>query len=472
MSVTGAVTTATTVTNTGSFSADALTATGLLANGAADDSTAPMTITNDLTSAGVTNYAAITVGGNMDAGAVALTNNAGGTIAVTGSLTIGADSTNAGTLTAGSFTGGAHAFGNTGTASLGVMTSTGAITSSGMLSISEGSTAASFVGSGGTTNLMITTTDLTTLNTSGGTQELLDLTGAATFDGSSKVMIYASEATLESGSAAAEDAEVIISGSAMQFDDGTTTDAYDDSTDSISVSSGSALLSITDVQLTAAGITADISINSAGDVLNGSGATDSTEDLANAFQSDDLAAEQVVTGVYGTLAANSGSVEELTDYLDDIRPDDSGSAVMAASEATTAAMGNIMNRGANLRGVSFGDLQTGDNVWIQALYSKADQDARDGNLGYESTLAGFTFGADRDMDGQTFGFAVSYGDSHIDFDGRDQRDEVTTYLGSLYHFMRRDTMYIDSSLTLGGSDHKGRRLSGAAQMNSKYHSEQ
>ncbi len=395
-----------------------------------------------------------------------------GTIAVTGSLTIGADSTNAGTLTAGSFTGGAHAFGNTGTASLGVMTSTGAIISSGTLSISEGSTAASFVGSGGTTNLMITTTDLTTLNTSGGTQELLDLTGAATFDGSSKVMIYASEATLESGSAAAEDAEVIISGSAMQFDDGTTTDAYDGSTDSISFSSGSALLNITDVQLTATGITADISINSAGDVLDGSGTTDSTEDLANAFQSDDLAAEQVVTGVYGTLAENSGSTEAMTDYLDQIRPDDSGSAALAASDATTAAMGNVMSRGASLRGVNSGDMLSVDGMWIQALYSEAEQDARNGNLGYESEMAGFTLGFDKEMDDQTFGLAFSYGDSHIDFSDRYQRDEVTSFLASIYHFKRSGNMYLDSSLSLGSSSHKGRRMSGAAQLNSDYDSSQ
>ncbi|KEI71010.1 autotransporter outer membrane beta-barrel domain-containing protein [Endozoicomonas elysicola] len=450
-----------TLTNSGTFTGDINGGTNTLTNNAGGvvsgaiidvdggllTNAGTITATGALTALGITNDGSITAD-SINSGSAALTNNAAGTINVTNALTIGAASSNAGTINAGSFAAGANAFTNTGTATLGVMASTGTVTNSGTLSINEGSTVATYDGSGGTLELVATS----------GAGALLTASSSATLDADSKIVVNGSDAFVSSASAATN--IELISG---------TLSATGFSTDNIS--SGSALISLSNLTLAGASVAADVEVLSADSVLDGSGATESTQSLASDFQTLS-AEEQVVTGVYGTLIDNSGSTSEMNDYLDEIRPDDSGSAALTVSDATAAAMSNIRNRGASLRGISFGDLQTGDNLWIQALYSQADQDARGGNLGYESTLAGFTFGADRDMDGQTFGFAVSYGDSHIDFDGRDQRDEVTTYLGSLYHFMRRDTMYIDSSLTLGGSDHKGRRLSGAAQMNSKYHSEQ
>lgn len=134
-------------------------------------------------------------------------------------------------------------------------------------------------------------------------------------------------------------------------------------------------------------------------------------------------------------------------------------------------MGNIMNRGASLRGVNFGDMQAAGGVWLQALYGKAEQDAKGGNMGYNSDLSGFTLGMDRENDDQTTGFAFSYGKSDIDF-SRNQKDEVESYIGTFYNFWRHDNLYVDTSLSLGDSTHKGSRLNGAANMTSNYGSTQ
>lgn len=238
------------------------------------------------------------------------------------------------------------------------------------------------------------------------------------------------------------------------------------------VSAGSIFIDVSDVKVTGAQVTADLNVSTAAEVASEVGIDASSTNLAEDFFEDNLPGEQVITDVYGSIFDASGNADELEDYLDDIRPDDSGSAALTASQATTAAMGNILDRGANLRGVNFGDMLSSSGIWLQALYSRAKQEETRDNLGYKSTLKGFTLSFDRKKENQTFGIALSHGKSDVEFIDRDQDDQVKTYLSSFYHFWRHGSGYLDSSLSLGRSVHKGSRMKSSANLASQYDSNQ
>lgn len=359
------------------------------------------------------------------------------TMLVRGALITKTDLTNYGMITVQSF-----------------MRSEGDVVNKGILSIEEGSTADNFDGSGGEL-ILTSTSEVNSIYT------LLDVNTNATVDADTSITVNASARTLSK--AGTQNDVVLIESS------GLTSTGFDAGN---SISSGSILLRLSDAKISGNNITADLEVLSAGNILNVSASSVDIANLANDFQDMNTAGQQVIESVYGSLVDNSASSAEMSEYLDEIRPDDSGSAAIAASDASTAAMGNIMNRGANLRGVNFGDMQAAGGVWLQALYGKARQDAKDGNLGYDSDLGGFTLGLDSEQDNRTRGIAFSYGKSDIKFPSRSQKDEVESYIGTFYNFWRMDRMYVDTSLSLGGSTHKGSRLSGAANMTSDYGSTQ
>lgn len=270
---------------------------GLLTNGGI------IAVDGDLDATGVTNSAgSISVGGDLDARGAAFDNAEGASVNVTGLLTVDdATSSNAGSLISGSFTN-TNIFTNTGDAKLGQITndsSNGSFVNSKTLSIDSGSDMGTgdFNTAGGSVDI-----EMEALNNTG-----LTTTGDIFVDADSVLTISVKDSLLESAGSQVG-ATILAAGGDLKFiasdENAGMADAIDlteGSAETFSVSSGSILLDVSNVNRTADGVTADLSINSAGDVVEGIGANDATVDLANDFQKIDTEGEQFIADVYGSL---------------------------------------------------------------------------------------------------------------------------------------------------------------------------
>ena len=145
---------------------------------------------------------------------------------------------------------------------------------------------------------------------------------------------------------------------------------------------------------------------------------------------------------------------------------------MTGATVAQSVMGNIASRSSAVRtGANYGDMQASNGFWVQGLYGKSDQKAREGALAYKGDLSGMTFGLDREFGDNTTGMAFSYGKSDVDF-SRDQKDEVKSYVASVYNIWESGNMYVDTSLSFGSSKHESKRFTGAAAATAKYGSTQ
>lgn len=371
---------------------------------------------------------------------------------VNGVLTIDADSTNEGSLYSTGFTTGNNAFTNTGLADLGQVTgsSSGTITNSGTLTLKEGSSLGVFNQSGGTLKLE---------STSGGT---ILATTTANFTNSSKLLVVVGADAMKQGSGSS------ISGSDVTLISGTI-----NGEDNVSVESDNAFVILS--AASGSGIVRKITILDADDIVKDIGYGASTQSLAKQLQGLGTDTDQPlskVTSAYGTLSDNAGSTDELTKYLDNIRPDDSGSSAHTASEAVTGAQNSISDRGVYTRsGINTGGMIAAGSMWMQAVLSKSKQDSREGSLAYNGDMVGYTIGTDGEWGNNTTGVAFTYGSSDVDFE-RDQKDKVKSYIGSVYNTWQSKNWYLDGSLSFGLSKHEGRRMQQAAALSSEYDSMQ
>ncbi|WP_299733157.1 autotransporter outer membrane beta-barrel domain-containing protein [uncultured Endozoicomonas sp.] len=259
----------------------------------------------------------------------------------------------------------------------------------------------------------------------------------------------------------------------LQFKDGEDESAFDPATDSISVEAGNILLKITNPRVTSTGIVVDIETNSVDDIVAGLGFPDVVQQIAEKFQRGITSGDiSDIEELYGSLVLNIGSEAALADYLNKIRPDDSGADAEAGVDMANAVSGNISSRGAAVRtGVNTGDMFSADGFWVQGIFGKSEQKSDGADLGYDGKLRGFTIGADRDIDGVTVGLAFSYGNSDTDFNNnRDQNDSVQSYMGSLYSIWQQEDMYVDGSLSLGTSNHESKIWAGSAAETAEYDS--
>ena len=238
------------------------------------------------------------------------------------------------------------------------------------------------------------------------------------------------------------------------------------------VVAGNILMKIENVRVTSTGIVADISTNSVDDIVAAIGFSDVVQQIAESFQkgiaSGDLKA---LEDLYGELVLNVGTEEALANYLNKIRPDDSGVNAEAGVEMADAVSGNISSRGTAVRtGVNTGDMFSVDGFWVQGIYGESEQKSDGVDLGYDGKLRGFTMGADRENGNMTTGFAFSYANADTDFNGRDQLESVKSYMGSLYTIWQRGNHYVDASLSYGVSNHESKRYAGDAAATAKYDS--
>ena len=441
--------------NSGTITSSSITA------GTLENKAGTVSVTGNATFSSITNKsgASITVDGDLSSGI--LTND--GSLIVKGTTTASGNFTNGGYLELFSLSLGANTFTNNKTASVGVISGTGntsVVTNDGTLNLTEGSEVAAYDGSGGTLQLKVTSDTAAT--------PVLNTTGTTTLDKDSIIKVTAVDNILNG--VGVIDNKVLIEATAMPY---TTLENGD--TDGVSVVQDSILLKISDVKFDSNKLMADLEVLKAGDLAKELGMSDSSQSLANLLQSTDPGDQgkvAAITEAYGGLSANSATTGALKQFLDNVRPDDSGSSAHTASDAVTGAQNTISDRSVYTRsGVNTGGMIASGSMWMQALVSKSTQKSREGSLSYNGKLTGYTIGADTDWGKNTSGLAFTYSSSDVDFD-RDQKDKVKSYIGSVYNIWQNDNWYLDGSLSFGKSRHEGSRMKDAAALSSKYDSMQ
>ena len=386
--------------------------------------------------------------GHISGGAaITLDNKAGGDISGGNIDLNGGSATNAGVITTGQFNADNVTNDAGGVLSAGVLTSTGDVTNNGSFAVVEGSTAINLQNN---SSLSINFTQ--DVEDGGNSATGLAVTTAA-FDGDATVTVSLSGDALKTSGTKSY---TILSGAVSNDDVGV-------------IVSESVLLKAGTIDKTATEFTVSVDVLTAGDVVKDYGFGSNIQTLANQLQAGDVAAASV-EAAYGKFTDNAANAEQLTSYINNVRPDDSGSSAHTASDAVSGAQNTISDRGVYTRsGVNTGGMIASGSFWMQALVSKSKQKSREGSLAYNGDMVGYTIGIDGDWDSNTTGFAFTYGSSDVDFD-RDQKDKVKSYIGSVYNIWQKNNWYLDSSLSFGKSRHEGGRMKDAAALSSKYDS--
>lgn len=160
-----------------------------------------------------------------------------------------------------------------------------------------------------------------------------------------------------------------------------------------------------------------------------------------------LASMQAANSDDPVLTALSGSRAVLT--TEQLVPDVNGGVLHAAQTLGHLANLNAAQRTQGLRGASAGDAFVERGLWLKALSSNAEQDARGGIEGFDAKMSGLALGVDGKLNEQlTLGLSYSYLNSDIQADGGNQTD-IDGHAITLYSGYEQGAWFLDSSLTLG-----------------------
>ncbi|WP_324732520.1 autotransporter family protein [Pseudomonas paeninsulae] len=152
---------------------------------------------------------------------------------------------------------------------------------------------------------------------------------------------------------------------------------------------------------------------------------------------------------------NPAALAKLSEQL---APQVNGGSTSAAVSGQNLVSNVTGNRTSSVRqGLSSGDALTETGVWVQALYSDANQDLRDGIAGYNAYSRGIAVGADGKLNDQlTLGLAYSFLNTDVNSNtGNDT--EVEGHAFTLYSGYELGNYFLDGSLTYGVNDNSSER---------------
>uniref|UniRef100_UPI0035617962 autotransporter family protein n=1 Tax=Pseudomonas sp. TaxID=306 RepID=UPI0035617962 len=156
--------------------------------------------------------------------------------------------------------------------------------------------------------------------------------------------------------------------------------------------------------------------------------------------------------------AASENPAALAKLAEQLAPEVNGGATQAATSGQ-ALISNVTGSrtSSGRQGLSSGDAFTETGVWVQALYSDANQDLRDGVAGYNAYSRGIAVGADGKLNDQlTLGLAYSY--LNTDVNGETGNNtEVDGHAFTLYSGYELGNYFVDASLTYGTNDNSSKR---------------
>ncbi len=134
------------------------------------------------------------------------------------------------------------------------------------------------------------------------------------------------------------------------------------------------------------------------------------------------------------------TAQGVEDILKKLHPDPTGASISSISSVgtttSTVTSGRLdtVRAGDTNSGVSSGDGDLGQHVWMQAFGASADQSRRDGVAGYDADSYGFIAGIDTDVtDSLLLGIALSYADTDADSHDANRTDTtMDSYQVSVY----------------------------------------
>lgn len=156
-------------------------------------------------------------------------------------------------------------------------------------------------------------------------------------------------------------------------------------------------------------------------------------------------------------AAFGGNATEAARLVEQTTPEANGGATQAATSGQTLVSNVTGNRTSSIRGMSSGDALQETGVWVQALYSDANQDLRDGVAGYNAYSRGIAIGADGKLNDQlTLGVAYSFLNTDVNSENGNET-EVDGHAFTLYSGYELGRYFVDASLTYGINSNEGTR---------------
>ncbi|WP_460107740.1 autotransporter family protein [Pseudomonas sp. S3_H04] len=166
--------------------------------------------------------------------------------------------------------------------------------------------------------------------------------------------------------------------------------------------------------------------------------------------------------------ANASTDTQLARLAETLSPDVSRGVLHAATNSQTLVSGVINDR-ANRARTATGSLEKG--VWLQALNSDADQDARRGVAGYDADSQGIAVGADGQLNADTsIGLAYSYLDTDVKSD-IGSKTKVTGHALTAYGNWMHDNWFVDASLMYGWNDNESKRYIAGTRAKGDYDSD-
>lgn len=232
----------------------------------------------------------------------------------------------------------------------------------------------------------------------------------------------------------------------------------------LSVVSSSSLLKVDTYAVDGNQVVAKVTGKGAGEVgqvIGNSGGSSNAQAAGGAFSQlllNQLAQSNPNDPVGQAFIAASENPAALAKLAEQLAPETNGGATQAATSGQTLISNITGNRTSGARqGLSSGDALTETGAWVQALYSDANQDLRDGIAGYNAYSRGIAVGADGKLNDQlTLGLAYSFLNTDVN-SNNGNTTEVDGHAFTLYGGFEQGNYFIDASLTYGINDNEGQR---------------
>lgn len=170
------------------------------------------------------------------------------------------------------------------------------------------------------------------------------------------------------------------------------------------------------------------------------------------------------------LAFANADEAQLAKLAEELTPEVNGGSTTAAVTGQSLISNAAANRTSSIRGQSSGEQFKEAGVWIQGLYSDAEQHRRDDVAGYNAYSHGIAIGTDGKVTDQlTLGLAYSFLDTAVNGTTGNKTD-VKGHAFTLYGGVESGAYFVDGNLTYGINDNSGKRQIATSTAKSDYDS--
>lgn len=221
---------------------------------------------------------------------------------------------------------------------------------------------------------------------------------------------------------------------------------------------GTSLLKVNSYKVVGKQIVANVSVESSQAIIDSviaGGGNKNSQAVAKELNTliaaiPDSAFKNALMAAAASPAAFAAAVEQLS-------PEVNGAGVQAAATGQNIITGATSSRTGSLRGKSSGEALKETGVWMQTLYSDANQGTRDGIKGYNAYSTGLAIGADgKPSDDVTVGVAYSYLDTTVNGKSNSTTD-VKGHAFTVYGGYEQGNYFVDGNLTYSANTNDSKR---------------